>query len=386
MRRLYVLLAGLMMILAGSRSIHAASTKTSPVTLRSIRMVSTRFGWGISRTHILRTSDGGRLWRDVTPPAYKPRNLGSLEGWTMLDARHAWIVGADPRPQHTEMGSAIVFRTSDGGQHWQQSRRMAGYAGARPDTLKFSDAKHGWLLLATSASMSQAGWDVYQTDDGGATWMRVMHKGYQQSAPHALPGCDCQLNLTFFDAAHGFATGYWGVAQNYSILSRSFDGGHSWYPMQLPLPPGFRIPFYATSPPTLSITGHGLMLAHMVQPQAFVLYRTVNGGATWQPGAALPGPAQVFFIAPGSFSIPDTQHAFVLVRSVLYRTDNAGLRWYVVNHHLPLPVGLTHIQFLNAFTGFAIPVDESPEVDRSFLLTTHDGGRSWRRVSMMEQR
>lgn len=105
MRRLYVLLAGLMMILAGSRSIHAASTKTSPVTLRSIRMVNTRFGWGISRTHILRTSDGGRLWWDVTPPAYKPRNLGSLEGWTMLDARHAWVVGADPRPQHTEMGS-----------------------------------------------------------------------------------------------------------------------------------------------------------------------------------------------------------------------------------------------------------------------------------------
>jgi len=267
MRGIRVLPAAVAMFLALVVHIQAAPLSMRPVSLRYLHMIDSTVGWGISGTRVLRTTDGGRIWRDVSPPAYKPHNLGSLEGWTMLDARHAWVVvTAAPESATAEMGRAAVFRTSDGGRHWRGSRSLGGYAGARPDTLAFSDVNHGWLLLVTSTGMSQAGWDVYRTDDGGATWMRVMHKGYQQPAAHALPGCSCQLNLTFFDSAHGFATGYGGVAQNYSIWLRTFDGGHRWYPIRLPLAPGFHIPFYAASPPKLSIAGAGLMLTHMVQP------------------------------------------------------------------------------------------------------------------------
>lgn len=117
-----------------------------------------------------------------------------------------------------------------------------------------------------------------------------------------------------------------------------------------------------------------------------MLYRTTNGGTTWKPGAALPGPTNYFEIEPGSFSIPDTRHALLLVRSALYRTDDMGTHWYVVNHHLPLPSGHVQVQFLNASVGFAILAYDAQAHGRSYLLRTRDGGRNWSRVQTAEQR
>ena len=56
-----------------------------PLTLTSLRMIDLRTGWATEASgHILRTTDGGSSWRDVTPPdgIYQAANFFALDAIT----------------------------------------------------------------------------------------------------------------------------------------------------------------------------------------------------------------------------------------------------------------------------------------------------------------
>jgi len=111
---------------AGAHPHHAPSWKLRPTgstqQFRGLAAVSHDVAWlaGTSGT-VLRTSDGGRHWADVSPAGASALQFRDVEAW---DARHAVALtignGTDSR----------VYRTSDGGRHWTALTSMAGQAGS----------------------------------------------------------------------------------------------------------------------------------------------------------------------------------------------------------------------------------------------------------------
>ena len=143
---------------------------------RGLAPVSRDVAWvsGTGGT-VLRTTDGGSTWQDVSPGTVDGADtsglqLRDIEAW---DAQHAVALsigeGTDSR----------ILRTEDGGRTWH-----AGFVNQDPkafyDCLAFFDARHG---LAMSDPVDGR-FRVVSTDDGGRSWSVVDPAGM----PPALDG------------------------------------------------------------------------------------------------------------------------------------------------------------------------------------------------------
>jgi hypothetical protein len=79
----------------------------------SLHMLKELDGWAITDNAILRTTDGGSTWYNVSPQGVT--NFGYSTGNTFLNASQAWVLVADA---NDPMGSGMLYRTSDGGLTW----------------------------------------------------------------------------------------------------------------------------------------------------------------------------------------------------------------------------------------------------------------------------
>ena len=139
---------------------------------------------------LLRTTNGGQNWVDVSP------SLAVFRDTDFVDASTGWTVGG------------LIYKTTDGGQSWTQQH-------APPDLLysvSFADAQHGWAC----------GWGptLLHTDDGGQTWT-------PQSAPSS--------SNVYFRVRALSATTAW-LAGNHGFVARTTNGGQSWVPETVPQP------------------------------------------------------------------------------------------------------------------------------------------------------
>lgn len=86
------------------------------VKFSSLHLQDATAGWGLEIAgHIVRTTDGGTTWQDVTPP----NGIYNATTFFDLDANHAWAVD-DVQIACGPTGlswcpGAMIWRTSDGG-------------------------------------------------------------------------------------------------------------------------------------------------------------------------------------------------------------------------------------------------------------------------------
>ncbi len=158
---------------AGHRAPHWAlkDSGTTDVRFRGLSAVSRGTAWlaGTQGT-VLRTTDGGTSWRNVSPAGAAELQFRDIEAF---DARRAVVLAIG------EGEASRVYRTDDGGETWTESFRNTD-ARAFYDCLTFFDSRHG---LAMSDPVDGK-FRILSTSDGGRSWRVLPSTGM----PAALDG------------------------------------------------------------------------------------------------------------------------------------------------------------------------------------------------------
>ncbi|MEU9310753.1 oxidoreductase [Streptomyces sp. NPDC048256] len=250
-------------------------TGTASVRFRGLAAVDRHTAW-VSGTEgtVLRTTDGGESWRNVSPPGAADLQFRDIEAF---DARRAVVLAIG------EGEASRVYRTEDGGTTWTESFRNTD-ARAFYDCLTFFDRRHG---LAMSDPVDGK-FRILSTGDGGRSWKVLPNDGM----PAAL------------DGEAGFAAGgqclvasgtkdVWlatGGAARGRVLHSS-DRGLTWTAADTPIPAGdpargvFAVAFRDRT--------HGLAVGgdyRADQPSPRAAAATGDAGRTWRP-AGTPPPA-----------------------------------------------------------------------------------------------
>ena len=283
---------------------------------------------------IFRTVDGGKHWQRTLTSDGEFFNYGAMPVQT-VDAAHSFILvrGVTDR----------LYRTADGGAHWDVM--------ALPDPhvadVAFSDPNYGWVL---------AGWmgrDLYATRDAGATWQRL-----------PLPPDAFRVRLRSPNEAwmSGFSLGRPDVYT-------STDSGLTWQRHGLPTPPGG-----SWGPIQLELLPRtGVVVSDAYYGGApSAMATSFDGGATWryvQP-------------PPGTFAYQDAYHWWAIRGSVLSKSSDAGQTWTQVTNTLPdwlFRPDLYVLDAKHAWVTMSVPASSSAPGGNG-LAFTDDGGLHWTRV------
>jgi photosystem II stability/assembly factor-like uncharacterized protein len=204
---------------AATRVSWAVTPTGSTDQFRGLAAVNKRVAWVSGETGtVLRTTDRGRTWEDVSPPAAAGLALRDIEAWSRRKAAILSIgTGGDSR----------IYTTSNGGASWTERFRnhnpkafydcMAFSAHGRG--LAMSDPVNGHFRLAVSNNFGRS-WHVQST--------KGMPKAEKGEFGFAASGtCISWIRRNSF----AFVTGGVDVPR----VFRTHDGGRSWTATDTPL-------------------------------------------------------------------------------------------------------------------------------------------------------
>jgi hypothetical protein len=301
-----------------------------------------------------RTSDGGRTWVVVTPPAARSLLVNGQALLYAASARRALMAvnGGDSE-------STVVFATSDGGQRWTESNTVAGSEAVAFD---FTGADRGWLLVAAGAAMGQEPVSVYGTADGGLIWSLLT-----SDVPVT---CD-KTGIAFGSVETGWITSV--CNGGYQVLV-SRDGGVHWSVASLPLPTSACVDGCAARSPWAA--GDTTVVQISSYPAAALLLLSADAGQTWRteamPAAAGPYPRVTFFGAENAIAVAAMSQG--VIGDDFFVTSDGGQRWTAVPAGRQFGNSGAQFDFVSPEVGFSWIPDEWQ------LYQTSDSGRTWTAV------
>ncbi|MER6737326.1 oxidoreductase [Streptomyces puniciscabiei] len=285
---------------------------TPQVRFRGLAAVDRHTAWlaGTGGT-VLRTTDGGASWRNVSPPGAAGLQFRDVEAF---DARRAVALAIG------EGEASRVYRTEDGGATWTESFRNTDPK-AFYDCLAFFDRRHG---LAMSDPVDGR-FRILSTSDGGRSWRVLPSAGM----PPALDGeagfaASGQCLVTSGPRDVWLATGGGAHAR----VLHSADRGLTWTAADTPVPAGdpakgvFALAFRDRT--------HGLAVGgdyrpDQASPQAAAV--TADGGRTW---TAAPTPPPAY--RSGAAWLPHSRTAALAVGPTgTDLTTDAGRTWRTID-------------------------------------------------------
>jgi photosystem II stability/assembly factor-like uncharacterized protein len=345
------------------------------IKITTLHMLSATDGWGLSGPSVLMTRDGGRTWREVTPPELFPDGVEVEAFGAFPDVQTAWVIFSLDSKISPE---ASVWYTSDAGQTWTAGPALSHTVYGDVVWAEFAtfDTSTGWMAIrgAWAGAGSHFNAQLYRTTDGGGTWNLLTAPDTMDIASQDFTGLVFNAKQTGWLTWQFFGA-YMSWPASYATTS---DGGSTWVSHDLPVPadnPDLYNKYWYCNPyqtNLLSATSVRLLVACSGNdlPDIGYLYATENGGSTWQTHA-LPvvpkmnqGDELIFF---------DPNHAYLLGQS-MYSTTDGGLTWKLIT-----TVAWDHAQFdlITDQVGWAIvSIGDLP----SALVKTSNGGKTWQEI------
>ena len=189
---------------------------------RGLAAVSRDNAWVAgSNGQILRTTNGGRSWRNVSPAGAETMLFRDIE---VLDSRRAVALaigqGEDSR----------VYRTSDGGRSWTETFRNPD-PNAFYDCMDFFDSRNGLAL----SDPVDGKFRILATRDGGRTWQVQSTAGM----PAALTGeFAFAASGTCLVAGPGRTAWFASGGGDRPRVFKTYDGGRHWSVTDSPMASG----------------------------------------------------------------------------------------------------------------------------------------------------
>lgn len=256
-----------------AQSTWAPQTSGVTVTFRGVSAVDAEVAWvSGSRGTVLRTSDAGVTWSNVSPSGAETLDIRDIDA---IDRTTAFALSIGNGDQ------SRIFKTTDGGQTWA-TQFVSPDADAFFDAMAFWDASRG-LAFSDSANGVHR---LLMTGDGGRTWLRV--------DPARLPPA---LDNEGAFAASGTNVAVWGrdhawvgtgAAARARVL-RTSDGGQTWAVADTPLAAGPTSGIYSVA---FRDARHGIVVGgdHSKEAEAVDnVAVTSDGGVTWTLARGLGG-------------------------------------------------------------------------------------------------
>ncbi|THF74828.1 beta propeller repeat protein [Cohnella fermenti] len=362
---------------SASPSPSAAPSNAASLKLNRVQFVDSNHGWtlgtseGDTGTRVWRTDNGGKRWHS----SLLPDNVQNAS-FQMADAKRGWAVG--PSSCSEEAGATVcsklsILNTKNGGDSWTvQWSKDDPKASADNEVAAVND----------EAAFVRTGTRIWRTDNGGKEWTDV-----------SLPSAEASpYRISFPSDNIGYAAGRLGTAcpgpglvpsdanaDCRTAVWRTKDGGRNWTLLaNAPKLSG------EWSPVDIQFTNekNGFLLLANPNTHGSRLYRTTNGGVSWQlrnekiPGIR-PYPVKLDFVNAKFGYVPLSVGAGP-VDGGLLRTMNGGSSFTKLDD--PRLVSVEDTSFLSPQIGWAAAMNpQNPSA--SLLLGTTDGGRNWRDVT-----
>lgn len=215
---------------------------------------------------VYRTTDGGQTWEDVRPPGSDGLMFRDVEA---RDARTAVVLAIGPGE------ASRIYRTTDGGQTWTETFRNTDEAAFYNCVAFAPGGRHG---LAVSDPVDGK-FRIIRTSDGGQSWEVAPSAGMPDSTGEAnfSASGDC-LTMTGKDA-------WFGSGGSDARVYHSRDRGLTWTATDSTLPAGEAAGVFALAftNPRQGIVVGGDFAAAEEGPTA----RTRDRGRTWREGGEM---------------------------------------------------------------------------------------------------
>jgi photosystem II stability/assembly factor-like uncharacterized protein len=297
---------------------------------------------------VQRSNDGGGTWETVgnkfeydgEPDTHQWYD-GSQRPWQFKRVWRFEPSLTDPETVYAGIEDAALFRSSDGGQTWQELPGLRkvkgdlwapGAGGMCLHTIIQDQGNPKRLFIAISAA------GAFRTNDAGQTWQAINH-GLQSG--NELPDSAAEVgHCVHCIAMHPAQPSVLFMQKHWDVM-RTDDAGESWYEISGNLPSdfGYTIAVHAHEPQTIYVVPIKSDSEHYPPEGKLRVYRSRTGGNEWE--ALTQGLPQsdcyvnVFRSAMGVDSLDPCGVYFGTTGGQVYASANAGDRWVPIARDLP---------------------------------------------------
>ena len=241
---------------------------------------------------IQRSDDGGRTWTPVGKdfnydgvPGTHQWYDGTQHPWEFKRIWHLEPSPTDPDLVYAGAEDAALFKTTDGGQTWQELPALRGVkshlwqpgaGGMGLHTILIDPKRPERIYIAISAA------GAFRTDDGGRSW-RPINRGLQSK--YELPDPDAEVGHCVHNLAlHPSRPDVVFMQKHWDVL-RTDNSGELWREVSGNLPSdfGFPIGVHAHEPETIYVVPIKSDSEHYPPDGQLRVFRSRTGGNEWEP-------------------------------------------------------------------------------------------------------
>jgi photosystem II stability/assembly factor-like uncharacterized protein len=321
---------------------------------------------------IQRSDDGGKTWiqpgtppgEKNAPPAGPPKGEsnkfvydtsaatgkpltthmwydGTQHPWEFKRVWHIEPSPTDPDTVYAGVEDAGLFRSTDGGQNWQELAGLRGHGtgprwqpgagGMCLHTIILDPVDPKRIYIAISAA------GAFRTDDGGKTWKPINKGLYSQYIPEPTAEVG---HCVHHVAMHRSRPGVLFMQKHWDVM-RSDNAGDSWKEVSgnLPTDFGFVIDVHAHEPETIYVVPIKSDGEHFPPDGKLRVYRSKTGGNEWEAlTKGLPQSNCYVNILRDAMAVDSLDKCGVYFGTTggqVYASANAGDTWTPIVQHLP---------------------------------------------------